>query len=188
MTNPRPRIAFQGEPGAYSEDAVRVFWGPDTIPVPCATFSAMLDAVKTGRADGAVLPVENLIVGPIATALDALDEYSEGLTIGGTTDVPIQHALLGLPGAELTQIRTVISHPVALDQCLHFLRALGVRLEPYYDTAGAARKVHSDGDPTMAAVASHAAAQLYGLAVLSDAIQDRPENWTRFLRIEGPQE
>jgi prephenate dehydratase len=187
MTNPRPRIAFQGEPGAYSEDAVKVFWGPDTIQVPCATFAAMLDAVKQGRADGAVLPVENMIVGPIATALDALDSFSEGLTIGGTTDVPVVHALLGLPGAELEQIKTVISHPVALDQCLHFLQALGVRLEPYYDTAGAARKVHADGDATLAAVASQAAAKLYGLSILSDAIQDQPDNWTRFLRIGAPE-
>jgi prephenate dehydratase len=179
------RIAFQGELGAYSEDAIRVFWGPDVIPLPCPTFAAMFDAVKSGRAEGGVLPVENLVVGPIASALDVLDDYSDGLLLGGTTDIPVVHALLGIPGATLEQVKTVLSHPVALDQCHRFLQAFGAKFETYYDTAGAARHVSVQGDPTLAAIASHAAAKLYGLEILSDAVQDEPDNWTRFLRVEA---
>jgi prephenate dehydratase len=184
MTTARPRIAFQGTLGAFSEDAIRVFWGPDTIPVPCESFSKMLAAVKAGAADGAVLPVENMAVGPITSALDALDDFSVGLTIGGTTDVPVVHALLGVQGAELESVRVITSHPIALAQCRRFLQAFGAKLEPYYDTAGAAKMVSENGDPRVGAVASHSAALRYGLTVLADAIQDEPENWTRFVRIE----
>ncbi len=187
MTTARPRIAFQGIPGAFSEDAIRVFWGPDTIPVPCESFSSMLAAVRSGAADGAVLPVENMVVGPIASALDALDDFSVGLNLGGTTDVRIVHALMGIGTATLEQITLITSHPVALSQCRRFLQAFGARVEPFFDTAGAAKMVGERRDPTIAAVASHAAAVRYGLTILSDAIQDDPENWTRFLRIEsGP--
>jgi prephenate dehydratase len=183
MTTDQRRIAFQGEPGAYSEDAIRVFWGDDVTHVPCASFSSMLQTVKSGAADGAVLPVENLVVGPITSALDALDDFSVGLTLGGTTDVHVIHALMGAQDATLDSIKLIISHPVALQQCRRFLQAFGVPTEAYYDTAGAARKVSVDGDPTIAAIASHAAARLYGLKILSDTVQDEPENWTRFLKI-----
>jgi prephenate dehydratase len=185
MTTARPRIAFQGIPGAFSEDAIRVFWGPGTMPVPCETFTAMLHAVKSGAADGAVLPVENMVIGPITSALDALDDFSTGLNLGGTTDVPVVHALLGIPGATLEGVKTVISHPVALEQCRRFLRAFGTRVESYFDTAGAARHVSETGDPSLAAIASHNAAALYHLVVLSDAVQDEPHNWTRFVKIEA---
>ena len=184
MTTARPRIAFQGAPGAFSEDAIRVFWGPDTVPVPCETFSGMLAAVKAGAADGAVLPVENMVVGPITSALDALDDFSVGLNIGGTTDVPIVHALLGTPDATLEGVRRIASHPVALAQCRRFLQAFGAKVESFYDTAGAAKMVRDTADAQLAAVASHNAALLYGLTVLADAIQDEPDNWTRFVRIE----
>ena len=117
MTTARPRIAFQGVPGAFSEDAVRAFWGPDVTTVPCQSFSAVLAAVRNGAADGAVLPVENMVVGSIQSALDALDDFSDGLTIGATIDVPIVHALLGVPGSTLEQVKLVTSHPVALAQC-----------------------------------------------------------------------
>lgn len=187
MTTARPRIAFQGAPGAFSEDAIRVFWGPDTVPVPCETFSAMLAAVKAGAADGAVLPVENLVVGPITSALDALDDFSVGLNIGGTTDVLVVHALLGTPGSTLEGVKRITSHPIALAQCRRFLQAFGAKVEPYYDTAGAAKQVRDAGDARIAAVASHSAAVLYGLTVLADAIQDEPDNWTRFVRIERGQ-
>jgi prephenate dehydratase len=185
MTTARPRIAFQGIPGAFSEDAIRVFWGPDTIPVPCPTFSSMLAAVKSGTADGAVLPVENLVVGPITSALDALDDFSDGLILGGTTDITIVHALLGIPGATLEGIRLITSHPVAIAQCRRFLQAFGARVESFFDTAGAAKMVSETQDASIAAVASRGAGERYGLQVLSDAIQDDPENWTRFLRIEA---
>ena len=185
MTIERPRIAFQGIPGAFSEDAIRVFRGPDTIPVPCASFSAMLAAVKSGAADGAVLPVENMVVGPIASALDALDDFSVGLNLGGTTDVLIVHALMSIPGSVLEAVKLITSHPVALAQCRRFLQAFGARVEPFFDTAGAAKMVSERLDPGIAAVASHSAAARYGLTILADGIQDEAANWTRFLKIEA---
>ncbi len=185
MTTPRPRIAFQGVPGAFSEDAIRALWGDDVVTVPCESFATMLAAVRHGDADGAVLPVENMVVGPIHTALDALDDFSDGLTIGDTTDIAVVHALLGVPGATLEQVTVITSHPVALAQCRRFLQAFGAVVEPFFDTAGAAKMVSERGDPTIAAVASARAAECYGLTVLSDAIQDDARNWTRFLRIES---
>lgn len=185
MHTKRPRIAFQGAAGAFSEEAILAFWGPDVSTVPCESFSAMLAAVRTGQADGAVLPVENRVIGPIQTALDALDDLSDGLTIGGTTDVSVVHALMSVPGSSLEQIRTITSHPVALEQCRRFLHSFGARTEPFYDTAGAAKMVSERGDPTIAAVAGRRAAELYGLTILADAIQDEVDNWTRFLRIES---
>jgi prephenate dehydratase len=184
MTSALPRIAFQGEPGAYSEDAIRVFWPHGAISVPCETFRGVLTAMRNGEADGAVLPVMNLIIGPIQSALDVLDDLSDGLTLGGTTDVPVVHSLMSVPSAELESIKVVTSHPAALAQCHRFLAAFGVRIEPHLDTAGAARMVSQRGDPTIAAVASEAAAAQYGLKVLSSAIQDLPDNWTRFVRID----
>ena len=184
MTSTPPRIAFQGVPGAFSEDAIRVFWGANVSTVPCQTFWEVLSSVRNGRAEGAVLPVENLVVGPIQSALDALDDFSDGLHLGGTTDVPIVQALLGIPGTSLEQVKLITSHPVALAQCRRFLQAFGARIEPFFDTAGAAKMVSETTDPTIAAVASHTAAERYGLEILSDAIQDEPDNWTRFVRIE----
>jgi len=185
MTTTQPRVAFQGAPGAFSEDAIRAFWGTDTIPVPCETFTAMLQAVQSGAADGAVLPVENKIVGPIQTALDALDDCSVGLNIGGTTDVAIVLALMSVAGATVEGVQVVMSHPVALAQCKRFLDGFHAKAEPYYDTAGAARRVAEKRDPSIAAVASHNAANLYGLTILADGIQDVPDNWTRFVKIEA---
>ena len=185
MNTNQPRVAFQGAPGAFSEDAIRAFWGTDTVSVPCQTFSAMLQAVQSGAADGAVLPVENKIVGPIQTALDALDDFSVGLNIGGTTDVAIVLALMSVEGATLDGVQVVISHPVALAQCKKFLDGFHAKADPYYDTAGAAKRVAEKSDPSVAAVASHNAASLYGLVILADAIQDVPDNWTRFVKIEA---
>ena len=185
MSTPPLRIAFQGAPGAFSEDAIRAFWGSDVTTVPCESFSTMLAAVRHGDADGAVLPVENMVVGPIQSALDALDDFSDGLMIGDTTEIAVVHALLGIPGSTLEQVKMITSHPVALQQCRRFLQAFGAVVEPFFDTAGAAKMVSERGDPTMAAVASKGAAERYGLTVLSDAIQDDPDNWTQFLRIES---
>ncbi|HYW49029.1 MAG TPA: prephenate dehydratase domain-containing protein [Gemmatimonadaceae bacterium] len=185
MTSARARIAFQGAAGAFSEDAIRAFWGADVATLPCRTFSEMLASVRNGQADGAVLPVENAVVGRIHSALDALDDFSDGLALGETVDVPVVHALLGLRGSTLQEIRLVTSHPVALAQCRRFLQAFGARVEPFFDTAGAARMVSEQRDPSIAAVAGRTAATMYGLDVLSDAIQDDPDNWTRFVRIEA---
>jgi prephenate dehydratase len=181
----RRRIAYQGEPGAFGEAAVHALWGEDAISVPCETFHAVLAAVRSRSVDGAVLPIENLTAGPVTSALDALDDYSEGMILGAAIDLPVVQALLGVAGATLDKIRIITSHPVALAQCHRFLSAFGATLEPHLDTAGAARMVAERGDRHLAAIAGHAAAMRYGLTILSDAIQDAPDNWTRFVRIEG---
>lgn len=184
-TSRRPRIAFQGAPGAFSEDAIRAFWGDEATSVPCQSFADALEAVRHGNADGAVIPVENLVAGPVTPALDAIDDHSDGLSIGGSTEVPIVHALMSVPGSSLDQLRLITSHPIAILQCRKYLDTLGVRVEEFFDTAGAARMVRETGDPSIAAVASHNAARRYGLEVLVDAIQDVPDNWTRFVKIEA---
>jgi len=145
----------------------------------------MLQAVQCGDAEGAVLPVENKIVAPIPTALDAVEDFSVGLNIGGTTDVAIVLALMSVAGATLEGVQIIISHPVALAQCTRFLDGFHATAEPYYDTAGAAKRVADKRDPAIAAVASHNAASLYGLSILADGVQDVPDNWTRFVKIEA---
>ena len=184
MRSRPPRIAFQGEPGAYGEDAVRALWGADAQPVPCPTFVLTLEAVRGGLVDGAVIPVANRIVGPVHMALDALDEHADGLRLLETVDIPVQHALLGVQGAQLEDIRCVVSHPVALAQCGRFLQTLGARTEEHEDTAGSARAVKERGDRSVASIASLSAAAQYGLTILARSIQDEADNWTRFLRVE----
>ncbi|MEX0856153.1 MAG: prephenate dehydratase [Gemmatimonadota bacterium] len=177
-----PTVAFQGELGAFSEEAVRTWFGPDVEPLPCREFRQVGEAVRSGRVTAGLLPVENSLAGTVQPAYDVLAE--EGLAVVGEVVRPIRHFLLGVPGATLDGVRRVISHPVALAQCGEFLsnhpkiEALAV-----YDTAGAAREVAAGGDPTVAALAAQRAAERYGLDVLAEDLQDRADNQTRFLVI-----
>ncbi len=175
-------VAFQGELGAFSEDAVRTWFGAEAEAVPCREFREVGDAVRSGRASAGLLPVENSLAGTVQPAYDVLME--PGLCVVGEVIRPIRHFLLGLPGAALEGLRRVISHPVALAQCGGFLsqhpefEAVAV-----YDTAGAAREVAERQDPTLGAVASFEAAERYRLDVLAADLQDRSDNQTRFLVI-----
>lgn len=184
MTHSRPRIAFQGERGAFSELAVRHWWNASADPLPCATFEALVQAVVDGSADAGVLPVENRIVGPVAPALDALAAAGPRLRIVAQVTVPVRIALLARPGTTLAMVRTVRSHPVALAQCAAYVASLGARAVPALDTAGAARELAESPTPDVAALAPAPAADRYGLLVLADDVQDAPDNWTRFARIE----
>ena len=178
------RIAFHGERGAFSELAIRHWWTATAEPVPCRTFDDVFATLCRGAADAAVLPIENRIVGPVQAARDALARAGDAVRKTGEVTVPVRHALLAVPGATLAGLVAVRSHPVALAQCTRVTAAHGWRPDASYDTAGAAREVAAAGDPTVAAIAPATAAARYGLVVLADAIQDEPDNWTRFVRVE----
>lgn len=172
-------IAYQGEPGAFSEAAIVATWGEAATAMPCASFGDVVAAVESGRADGGLLPVANSIAGVVAESVSAIERST--LRVVGERPFPIQLALLAVEGATLESVRTAESHPVALRQCGNFLGAHRW-LEPVasQDTAGAAREVAASGDRRRAAVASPRAGALYGLVTLASAIEDRAGNVTRF--------
>src|SRR6266568_1156419 len=172
------RIAFQGEPGAYSEQALFLL-EPHAESQPYREFRDVAEAVVQGRADLGLLPIENSLVGSIATNFDLIAE--SGLAIVGEVVSAVHHCLLGVPGAQRAALRRVLSHPVALAQCERFLRELvGVEVVAFYDTAGAAAEVARRKDPSLGAVAGILAARRYGLDVLAERIEDEPHNQPRF--------
>lgn len=176
------RVAFQGEAGAFSEGAVVRFFGDNAEPVGLVSFRAVASAVMTGDAAYGLLPIENTVAGSILDAYDLLLEH--GLGVIGEVITPIRHCVLGLPGADIRQLARVLSHPVALAQCVHFLAAHpDTEAVARPDTAGAAREVAAAGRPEVGAIASRRAAELYGLEVLASDIQDREDNQTRFFVI-----
>jgi len=181
MTGSPARVAFQGELGAFSEEAIQQLWLGVAEPLPCRDFGDVIRAVESGAADRGVIPIENTILGGIAAAHDAIAAASDMFVIGETV-VNVHHCLLGPPGATFDRVKMVLSHPVALAQCGRFFEA-NPRLEvhPAYDTGGAAMDVANVGDPEIAAVASRNAAHRYRLIVLAPDIEDRPDNQTRFL-------
>jgi prephenate dehydratase len=176
------RVAFQGEPGAFGEDAIVKYFGSNgAVSVPQNSFADVVSAVSDGRADFGVLPVENTIAGGVADAERALAQSSLR-TIGEVT-VPVEQCLLVVPGAQLAEVSQVRSHPVALAQCTKFLASHMLKAVPSSDTAGAAREVAIAGDRAMAAIAGRRAAELYALDILAEGIQDRSDNETRFLIV-----
>ena len=180
------KIAFQGEPGAYSEAAASRYH-PDSEAIPCPAFEDVFEAVERGRSTCGVLPIENSIGGTIHRNYDLL--LAHELRIIGEVELPVIHNLVALPGVTLEQIRHVYSHPQALAQCDRFLRSLRqVEVVATYDTAGSAKIVSERGDRTTAAIASQRAADVFGLAVVQSSIQDYADNVTRFLvvgRVSG---
>ena len=179
------RVAYQGEPGAFSEDAILKFFGPDgTVPLPQRTFADVTGAVCEGRADYAVLPIRNAITGAIVESEGAIARSC--LRAAGEVVVPVEQCLLGAPGARLRDLSRVMSHPVALAQCAKFFSAhQEVTALAVDDTAGAARQAAQLRDRGVAAIASRRAGQLYGLELLAAGIQDRADNETRFLVLVG---
>lgn len=175
-------VAYQGESGAFSEVAVRKFFGATASTLPCFSFDDVFDAVRNGRASAGVVPIENAVFGPIHETRDLL--LSGGIVPVGEVTLRIQLCLLGRRGASLRSIRTILSQPQALGQCGRFLRSRrGVHVQPVHDTAAAARTVGESGDTTIACVAGRQAALPYGLKVLRSGIEDEAENYTRFLVI-----
>lgn len=177
-STPPQRIAFQGEPGAYSHEACRTA-RPGLEVLPCHTFDDVIDAVRTHKADLAMLPVENSTYGRVADIHHLLPE--SGLHIIDETFVRVHISLLGIPGATLADIREAMSHVVLLGQCRSFLRAHEIRSVVGPDTAGSAKQVAAEANPRRAALASALAGEIYGLESLADRIEDRQNNTTRFL-------
>jgi prephenate dehydratase len=183
---PKRRIAFQGEHGAYGEEALRALHGPGVESVPVLTFRAVFESVAEGRVHGGVVPVESTLGGPVAENVDLLLEHD--LQITGELSLRIRHCLLAPAGRTVDGIERVMSHPQALAQCAGYLRRRGLLPVPETNTAIAARRVAEEAPPRTAAIASRMAAELYGLAVLDVGVEDSPDNHTRFVTLGPPPE
>ncbi len=171
-------VAYQGEPGAFGEEAVIGWFGEGVTPLPKPTFSAVCAAVEAGGADAGVLPLENSLAGTVGDALDALAAGT--LRVVGELLLPIRHQLLVRPGVALEEVRRVSSHWQALAQCERFLDGRGWQIIPAADTAGAARALAASGERDGAAIASARAADRYRLEIAVADIQDADHNVTRF--------
>jgi len=180
----RQVIAFQGERGAFSEEATRKLLGNVEV-LPCQRFEDIFRNVKEGRAAGAVVPIENTLAGSVHENYDHLVNFE--LPIVAETSVRIVHNLIAPPGVKLNQVRRVFSHPVALNQCLDFFAA-NPRLEriPFYDTAGSVKMVMEEGLTDAAAIASSVAAEIYGAHILRRSIESDRQNFTRFFLLRTP--
>ncbi len=172
-------VAFQGEHGAYSEEATRLHFGPDVQTLPCRSFEEIFDAVAAGRADFAAAPVENSTAGSINKAFDLLLDHD--LKVHGEILLRIHHNLMAAPGeGEITQVR---SHPQALAQCESFLNRHGYTAVPWYDTAGSAKDLAANPAAGVAVIASRLAAETYGLEIVAEHIEDLAHNFTRFFVV-----
>ena len=171
-------IAFQGEPGAYSHQACLDTY-PEMDPLPCRTFEDAIDAVRSGHAQLAMLPVENSTFGRVADIHHLLPD--SGLHIIAEAFVRVRISLLAVPGTTLDQVETAMSHTMLLGQCREFLGKHGIKRLTGADTAGSARQVAELGDPATAALASELAGKIYGLDALARDIEDEGNNTTRFL-------
>ncbi len=178
-------IAFQGERGAFSEVACRLY-APDHEPLPCATFEAVFDAVESGRAALAMVPVENSIAGRVSDIHHLLPQTS--LQIVEERFLPVHHQLMTIKGADPAKIKTVRSHAMALGQCRNLIQRRGLVPEIAGDTAGAARRLSETRETDVAVIASELAAENYGLEIIEANIEDAGHNTTRFLKMAADTE
>jgi len=176
---PQIQVAFQGEPGAYSELAAIEYFGKDILTLPCYSFNDVYEAVNQQKCQLGIIPIENSLAGSIYQNYDLMLHYD--LHIYGEYHLRVKHCLLGLPGSRVDQIQRVYSHPQALAQCHANLVKMGVECINQADTAGSARQLHETGDLHAAAIASSRAAEVYHLEILSTDLEDNPANYTRFL-------
>jgi prephenate dehydratase len=177
------RVAFQGDRGAYAESAIAQIWRHPVEQIPVPTFTAAVRAVEEGDAHACVIAVENSIVGRVEAGWQAL-AACPGMRTVGETLVLVRHCLLAPKGATLEGLSVVSSHPVALAGCGRFFESHpSIKPRKWFDTGGAAREVAERGDLSHGAIASRAAAERYGLAVLEEGIQDRRDNHTRFVAV-----
>jgi prephenate dehydratase len=182
----RPRVAFQGQHGAFSEEAAFKLMGADIELVPRATFLDLFRSIDQGVADYVLAPIENSLVGTIQPCLNLI--YRSPLSISGEVIIPIAHHVIGIPGASFAEVEMIASHPVALAQCERFFA-----LHPHIkrveaeDTAGSVAQVVASGDAKRAAIGGRRAAELYGGLILKENVQDDENNYTRFLLLFSPQ-
>jgi prephenate dehydratase len=176
------RVAFQGEPGAFSEEAAVKLLGAEIETVPRATFEAMFAAIGDGAADLVLAPVENSLAGSVYRCYDLLLESK--LNITAEVILPIAHNLIGPPGATIERVRFVQSHPVALAQCTRFFETHPqITRVAAEDTGGSVREIVRAADPQRAAIASRRAAEIYGGSILQSDLEDHRENYTRFVLL-----
>jgi prephenate dehydratase len=174
--------AYQGAPGAFSEEAAQRLLGADARLMPCTTLEQTFDAVIDGRASHAVVPVESALSGTVPLVYEML--LANDLVVTGETSMNIEHVLVAPAGARRESLRRVLSHPLALSQCADFFRGnRGIEAVSVFDTAGAVRMVMDSRDGTTAAIASRRAAAMYGADIIAENVQDDPENWTRFMLL-----
>ncbi|NWG34421.1 MAG: prephenate dehydratase [Chloroflexi bacterium] len=174
------KVSFQGEPGAYSEQAIFEYYS-EAETVPCESFEAVFDSVASGESDFAIVPIENSLAGSIHQNYDLLLRHN--LHIAGEYLLRVRHCLIALPGVKKEDIRKAISHPQALGQCAGYLRSHGIKPEQVYDTAGSVKLLQESRARHVAAIASRRAAELYGMQILEEGIEDNAENYTRFLAV-----
>jgi chorismate mutase/prephenate dehydratase len=174
----RIKVAFQGERGAYSEEAIISHFGSAVDVKPCKTLYDVFATLEKGLVDFAVVPVENSLEGSVNETYDLL--LASPLKVSGEIHLRVRHSLIARPEAELNNIRIVYSHPQALAQCRDYLRRLGVKTLASYDTAGSVRIIKRRRSTRIAAIASQQAAEIYGMKVLDNCIEDTQNNFTRF--------
>ncbi len=172
------KVAFQGELGAYSEDAAFHFFGSSIQLEPCESLDDVFEAVEQDEVQFGVVPAENSLEGSISQTFDLL--LDTDLKVCGEIELRVVHCLIGVPKARLDSIKKVYSHPQALGQCKAFLRHLGCEVVPTYDTAGSVKMIKEGGTTAGGAIASARAAEIYGMKVLAQGIEDNPNNFTRF--------
>jgi prephenate dehydratase len=174
------KVSFQGEPGAYSEQAAFNYFG-DVETLPCESFDVAFDSVISGACDLALIPIENSLAGSIHQNYDLLLRHD--LHIVGEYLLRVRHCLIANSGVKKEEIKKAISHPQALGQCAGYLRSHGIKTEQVYDTAGSVKMLKESGALDVAAIASKRAAELYGMQILEEGIEDNEENYTRFLAV-----
>lgn len=179
-------VSFQGIAGAYSEEAIRQFFGPQVESLPCRTFSDVFVTVEQGTADFGMLPIENSLAGSVVQSYELLMEHD--LRVRAEVILRVRHLLMSAPGSELGDLKRVRSHPQALAQCERYLARRGLEPVPNFDTAGSARELAQDPEPETGVIASALAGELYGLEILDDQVEDLPFNYTRFfvLGLDDP--
>jgi len=178
MQNTNLPIAFQGEPGAYSEAALLEHFGQGTPGLPCPSFDAVFDAVEGGQAAAGLIAIENSLAGSIHQNYDLLLRHQ--LWITGERYLRVHHCLIANHGVRPADLKKVISHPQALAQCAGYLHANGLPAEVFYDTAGSIKHLSETGARDTAGIASRRAAEVYGMEILQEGIEDNPANFTRF--------
>jgi prephenate dehydratase len=182
----REVIAFQGERGAFSEEAARKLLGPEVTVMPSPRFEDLFHSLKDGRAAGAVVPIENTLAGSVHENYDHLVNFE--FPIVAETSVRIVHNLIAPKQVRFADIKRVYSHPVALNQCLDFFAANpGVERIPFYDTAGSVKMLMEEGLTDAGAIASAVAAEIYGGRILRRSIESDRQNFTRFFLLRTPE-
>jgi prephenate dehydratase len=178
--------AFQGERGAFSEEAARILLGPGAPVLPCVRFEDLFLSLKDGRAAAAIVPIENTLAGSVHENYDHLLNFD--FPIVAETNVRIVHNLIALKGVPFSKVKRVFSHPVALNQCLNFFtRNPGIERIPFYDTAGSVKMLVEEHLTDAAGIASSVAAEIYGARILRKSIEDDRQNFTRFFLLRTPE-